>query len=128
LFFFPHFFFPATPCVVARGRQFIFSVTSVICQRPKKRQGQIVPRYFCRCFRISNSTRRETPKKVIKKNRENNQFFFCNSFLTRFVFEKSSTCIFCKSVLTVFLTPHYQEMPQNIPIKKPRKHYVCRTK
>jgi hypothetical protein len=55
-----------------------------------------------------NSPHRETPKNVIKKNREKIGFGFFVDF-----FENFPTRFFCKTFFVVLLNPHRQETPKN---------------
>jgi hypothetical protein len=86
----------------------------LVPRRLKKYQGWLdfFPRFF---IVFLNSPDRETPKNVIKKNREKIGFgFFCR-FLKNF-----STRFLCKTFFAVFLNSHRYETPENAIKQKNR--------
>jgi hypothetical protein len=89
---------------------------------PKKYQGWSV--LFSRFFIVFlNSPHRETPKNVIKKNREKIGFgFFWSIFLKNF-----STRFFCKTFFVVLLNSPHQETPKNaIKTKKVEEKLISK--
>jgi hypothetical protein len=91
----------------------------LVPRRPKKYQGwsDFFPRFF---IVFLNSPHRETPKNMIKQNREKIGLgFFCRFF------KNFSTRFFCKTFFVVLLNSHRKESPENaIKQKKSRKNDI----
>jgi hypothetical protein len=74
------------------------------------------------CVVVLNSTHRETPKNVIKRNRENRFGIFCRFFWVKKL-KAFRHDLFVKRFLWCFLNSHRKETPKNaIKQKKSRKN------